>query len=54
MGYSYSRIDNLMNPPNEFGLHMSHLADDDAEYQAYGYLKLVQELVKIGQNRKLD
>lgn len=48
MGYTDNYIYELMEPPKEFGLQMSHLADDDAEYQAYGYLKLVNELIKIG------
>ena len=31
-------------PPPEFGLKMTHLSDDDAEYQAYGFLVLMHEL----------
>ncbi|MEX0597679.1 MAG: hypothetical protein WD512_14400 [Candidatus Paceibacterota bacterium] len=36
-----SWLDNLITPPSEFNLKMSHLADDDAEYQAYGFLALL-------------
>lgn len=47
MGYSDDYINKLMDPPKEYGLRMSHLADDDAEYQAYGYLRLVQKLKSL-------
>lgn len=47
MGYSDKFINDLMEPPSEYGLKMSHLADDDAEYQAYGYLRLVQKLKSL-------
>jgi hypothetical protein len=50
MGYSDEFIDDLITPPPEFNLHMTHLSDDDAAYQAYGYLKLRRFLEGINKH----
>lgn len=47
MGYNVDHISKLTTPPEEYGLKMSHLADDDAEYQAYGYLQLLKQFREL-------
>lgn len=44
IGFTREQIRHVATPPAAFGLAMTHFADDDAHYQAYGYLSLLDLL----------